>query len=282
MIPGQSSLTALYAARHRALHQVAENGRIFADPLAMRILAGGADAPGLGGAEADTLASRPMRLFIALRSRFTDDRLRAASADGVRQIVVLGAGLDTTAYRHDWDDGAMIFEVDHPATQQWKRARLTQAGIDIPPALRFVPVDFERDDLAERLAANGMDPARPCFFLWLGVVPYLTRDAIAATLGMVSRWPGGAEIVFDYAADSSSLSAAARLVRDAKAAQVAAVGEPWISLFDPAELGATLRAMGYARIDDVGTRELAARLGLASEAPGDGGGHVVYASTRSL
>jgi methyltransferase (TIGR00027 family) len=158
MQTGQPSRTARAAAMHRAVHQVLEKGRIFADPLALRIL--GEDTEALVRDAEQNPHKRPMRLFIAMRTRFAEDALAAAVAQGVRQLVVLGAGLDTYAYRGAMRDRLKIFEVDHPATQAWKRQRLAEAGIPIPDTLTFAPVDFERETLGEGLAAAGFDPAQ--------------------------------------------------------------------------------------------------------------------------
>src|SRR5579863_1243640 len=150
MEPGQPSRTALAAAAHRAAHQLLEGGQVFADPLAVSIL--GAPAAELTRAELRAPATRGMRLFIAARSRFAEDTLAAAVARGVRQYVVLGAGLDTFAYRNPFETAALrVFEVDHPATQEWKRAQLGAAGIAIPAWMTFVAVDFERQSLEEGL-----------------------------------------------------------------------------------------------------------------------------------
>ena len=147
MQPGQPSRTALGAAGLRAAHQVLDGAAIFADPLALRIL--GADADDLvreAKAETDPFRQR-LRWFIAARSRIADDALAAAIKRGARQLVVLGAGLDTTAYRALPSHDLRIFEVDYPATQAWKRERLAEAGIPLPAALTFVPIDFERADI---------------------------------------------------------------------------------------------------------------------------------------
>ncbi|HEY4923259.1 MAG TPA: class I SAM-dependent methyltransferase, partial [Roseiarcus sp.] len=184
MQSGQASRTALGAAGHRAAHQVLEQGRIFADPLALRILGADADEA-IGEAEREP-RRRGLRLFIAVRTRFAEDALAAAIVRGARQLVVLGAGLDTYAYRADPGAALRVFEVDHPATQAWKRERLASAGIAIPPTLTFAPVDFERESLATGLAAAGLDPARRSFFTWLGVTPYLTEQAIFTTLGYIA------------------------------------------------------------------------------------------------
>ena len=180
MQPGQPSRTALGAAVHRAVHQVLERGHTFKDPLAVRIP--GADAETAVRDAANDPSRRKLRLFIATRTRFAEDTLTAAVARGVCQLVVLGAGLDTHAYRTTFGESLRIFEVDHPTTQTWKRERLAQAAISVPGTLTFVPIDFEREILADGLAAAGVDPAQQTFFTWLGVVPYLTEQAVLSTL----------------------------------------------------------------------------------------------------
>jgi methyltransferase (TIGR00027 family) len=169
MLSGTPSRTARAAAAHRAAHQVLEQGRLFADPLALRILGDEAETV-VREAEADP-SKRRMRLFIAARTRFAEDALAAAVQRGVRQLVVLGAGLDTFAYRSPHGDRLRMFEVDHPATQAWKRQRLADAAIPVPDSLVFAPIDFESETLADGLAAAGFDPARQTFFTWLGVIP---------------------------------------------------------------------------------------------------------------
>ena len=145
MQAGTPSRTAYAAAAHRAAHQVLENGRIFSDPLALRILGEEAEAV-VREASADP-SRRRMRLFIAVRTRFAEDALAEAIENGVRQLVVLGAGLDTYAYRSRTSHPVRIFEVDHPATQAWKRQRLAEESILVPETLTFAPIDFERETL---------------------------------------------------------------------------------------------------------------------------------------
>jgi len=141
MQTGQASRTALAAATHRAAHQLLEGGSIFADPLAVRILG---EDPQRIAQEAEAHPSRTiMRLFIAVRARFAGDALTAAVERGVRQLVILGAGLDTFAYRSPFRERLRVFEVDHPATQAWKRQRLADADIAVPHWLTFAPVNFE-------------------------------------------------------------------------------------------------------------------------------------------
>jgi methyltransferase (TIGR00027 family) len=178
------SRTAFGAAAHRAAHQVLDQGAVFGDPLALAILGPEADAV-VREAEADP-TRRGLRLFIAARSHVAETALASAVLDrGVRQLVILGAGLDTFAYRNPFRETLRVFEVDHPATQAWKRRRLAEASIPVPPSLTFAPVDFEREDLLARLCAHGFEPGRPSFFTWLGVVPYLTSQAVVATLAMI-------------------------------------------------------------------------------------------------
>src|SRR5580704_6993810 len=146
MQPGEPSRTAFRAAAHRAAHQIAEGGRVFADPLARAVL-GAAPAAVFDG-DLDQPATRSMRLFIAARSRFAEESLAAAVGRGVRQYVVLGAGLDTFAHRNPFAEaGLRVFEVDHPATQAWKRQRLAAAELPEPASLTYAPVDFERQTL---------------------------------------------------------------------------------------------------------------------------------------
>src|SRR5262249_23199429 len=163
------------AASHRAAHQVLENGRIFFDPLALRIL--GRDAGEVGREAEQRPLGRSMRIFIAVRHRFAEDALALAIEQGVLQVVVLGAGLDTWAYRSPLSQRVRIFEVDHPATQEWKRQLLAEAEIEVPPSLTFAPIDFERQNLGDGLANGGFSPDAATFFMWLGVVPYLTQEA---------------------------------------------------------------------------------------------------------
>ena len=279
MQQGQASRTALGAAGHRAAHQVLEQGRIFADPLALRIL--GADAEeAIGEAEREP-RRRGLRLFIAVRTRFAEDALAAAIARGANQLVVLGAGLDTYAYRANPGAALRVFEVDHPATQAWKRERLAGAGIAIPPALIFAPVDFESESLADGLAAAGFDPARRSFFTWLGVTPYLTEQAIFATLGFIADLPGGAEVVFDYANPPEAIDdPERRAAHEALAARVAAAGEAFRCYLDTPTLVAKLDKLGFNAIEDLGPREIAARYfpGHATSASRTGG-HVLRAAT---
>jgi methyltransferase (TIGR00027 family) len=282
MQPGQPSRTALGAAGLRAAHQVLDGAAIFADPLAVRIL--GADADDLlreAEAETDPFRQR-LRWFIAIRSRIAEDALAAAIKLGVRQLVVLGAGLDTYAYRAPPAQGLRIFEVDHPATQAWKRERLAAADIPLPASLTFVPIDFERETLAEGLGAAGFDSTQQTFFTWLGVVPYLTDDAIFATLGTIAGLPGGAHVVFDYVNPPASVTEPGRrAAHEALAARVAAIGESIRNHFDSDALHVRLKALGFRDVEDFGWAEISARFFPGRPVFSGGSAHVLHASTVS-
>jgi len=275
MQPGEPSRTALGAATHRAVHQVLENGRIFTDPLAGRIL--GPEAASAVRRAAGDVSQRQLRLFIAVRTRFAEDALRTAFARGARQLVVLGAGLDTYAYRNPLGEELDIYEVDHPATQDWKRRLLAEAAIPVPDNLTYVPVDFERETLEDGLTLEGFDPGKRTFFTWLGVVPYLTEEAVFSTLAFIGALPGGAQVVFDYGNPPGQAMGAAM---ESLERRVAAVGEHLRSRFETDELHARLRGLGFRSIEDLGptgirNRFFAGRGG----APLERGGHILLATT---
>jgi methyltransferase (TIGR00027 family) len=279
MQPGQPSYTALGAAAHRAAHQVLEHGFIFRDPLALRIL--GKDASTHIERARNDPSARSLRIFIAARSRYAEDALQTAIVSGVRQLVVLGAGLDTYAYRSDPRLGLRIFEVDHPATQEWKRTLLAEAGIAAPTSLIFTPVDFEHESLAQGLLAAGFHPAQPSFFTWLGVVPYLTEHAAFATLGFIAALPGHAHVVFDYINPPESRSDAARAAHEELATRVSRLREELRTYWEAEPLSARLRSLGYRQIEDLGPAGIVHRFlpGRAHRSPDDPGGHIVHAST---
>jgi len=279
MQEGQPSQTALGAAFHRAAHQVLEGGNIFLDPLATRIL--GADLEAAVSRAQNDPSLRKLRLFIAVRTRFAEDSLAASIEGGARQVVVLGAGLDTYAYRASLPDGVRVFEVDHPATQAWKRQRLAEVGISIPPHLTYAPVDFERDSLADGLGGVGFDSAQRTFFTWLGVVAYLMPETVFSTLGFIARLPGGAQVVFDYGnppdpiADDAETTAA----RERLAERVASVGEPFRCFFETGELHAKLKALGFTEIEDLGPELILERyFGMRRVIPRERGRHVLRAA----
>ena len=280
MQQGQASLTALGAAGHRAAHQVLERGFVFADPLALRIL--GSDAESAIALAKERPERRGLRLFIAMRSRFAEDSARRAIEKGVRQILVLGAGLDTFAYRLERTQDMRVFELDHPATQAEKRRRLTEAQIAEPAHVSYVAHDFESGSMTAALKAAGLDPDRGAFVLWLGVTPYLTEEAVFATLGELARWPGGTEVVFDYTNPPEAVDEPnARNFHREMAERVAASGEPFRCYLDSAALHARARGLGFSDIEDLDRAALVARyLPDLPVPPRPGpGGHVVRMAT---
>ncbi|HKD09326.1 MAG TPA: class I SAM-dependent methyltransferase [Bryobacteraceae bacterium] len=244
MLP-QPSRTAWGVALRRAAHQTQDAPLVFADRLALRIT-GGEWRPRAGEPEA---VSRMFRAFMAVRSRFAEDELARAVEAGARQYVILGAGLDTLAYRNPYAE-VNVFEVDHPATQEWKKQLLARAEIAIPPNMKFAPVDFERESLAEKLRQAGLKEA-PAFFSWLGVTPYLTRAAFDATLAFIAAQPAGSGVVFDYCVPPSSMKEMQRRAFEALAERVAQIGEPFRLFLSPSEIEAHLRRLGFAQIEDL-------------------------------
>lgn len=258
MIEGNFSRTAQRVAIRRAAHQLLDQPRVLDDPLALRII--GAEA-------AETLRTNPkehhafaraFRAFMAARSRYAEDEVARAVASGVRQYVVLGAGLDTFAYRNPYPE-LRVFEVDHPATQAWKREQLEAAGIAVPASLTFVPIDFERQTLVDGLTRAGFDDRAAAFFSWLGVTPYLTREACMGTLSFIAKMPVGSGVVFDFAIDPALLNAGQREALEALSKRVAAAGEPFQLFFDPAKLQAELKGMGFHRTEFLQGKELNTR-----------------------
>jgi len=277
MKPNEPSRTALMIARQRAAHQVLDHGSILKDPFAMKILRED-EKDVLQFANQHPLAGIG-RLFTAARSRIAEDALSAAVERGLRQIVILGAGFDTLALRNPHSALAIrIYEVDHPATQAGKRERLAETQIEVPPWLVFVPVDFERDDLGEKLAAAGFQQCSPAFFTWLGVVPYLTPDAIDRTLDYMASVQSS-EVVFDYLEPPEAFSEELRQIEQERAKQLKKMGERSLSRFEPSGIAAILRSHGLSAIEDIDYQEIASRFGRAVQglAPGHAGLHVVHA-----
>lgn len=259
------SATAQKVAIRRAAHQLLDHPHVFDDPLAVRIIGPRASTTLLAAPDKfQTRSSRFLRAFMAVRSRLALDELASAVSRGVRQFVVLGAGLDTFAYQNPYPD-LRVFEVDHPATQAWKRGRLALTGIAIPGSLTFAPVDFERQTLDEGLSRVGFDLHEPAFFSWLGVTPYLARDTTLNTLRLIHSLSAANAVVFDFAVPRESLSPDHRAAFDRLAARVAAVGEPFVGFFTAAELRLELRAIGYGLIEVLDSERINGRYFLDRE-----------------
>jgi methyltransferase (TIGR00027 family) len=216
--------------------------------MALRIL--GKEGEAKVRAELDrhrTQFKRALRGQFVGRSRYAEDRLADAVRRGTRQYVVLGAGLDTYACRHPGGD-LRVFEVDHPATQGWKRARIAEAGLVQPACLAFAPADFETVGINDALAGAGFDASAPAFVACLGVSYYLAKEAFAATLRWAAGSAAGSELVLDFMPLRSAQA------QDAfrKLAQIVAErGEPLKSFFDPAEMEALARTAGFSLAEAV-------------------------------
>lgn len=259
---GQHSRMAERLTIGRAVNQYLDPGPvILPDPFAQRLI----------GAEGEQwiqknlgwlrqAGMRRTRQLVALRSRFAEDELMRAIDAGTRQYVILGAGGDTFAYRRpDLADSLSVYEVDHPATQRWKRARLAAADIAAPANVRFVSLDFNERTLAEGLQAAGFDRTAPAFFSWLGVSYYLPHESVADTLRFAGSQRASRQIVFDYALDSASLPEAYRDIVERVRGYTAAAGVPWTTFFSPEQLRADLRAAGFTAAEHLEANPLLER-----------------------
>jgi methyltransferase (TIGR00027 family) len=251
------SRTALRVALRRAAHQLHDSPVVFDDPMAV---------PLLGAAYAEELRRTPvredrpfsisLRAFLVARSRYAEDNLRKAVESGVEQYVLLGAGLDTFAYRNSYSQ-LRVFEVDHPATQQWKRELLQRNRIAIPESVTYTPVDFECQSLSVQLGDTGFNHRAPTFFAWLGVVPYLTLEAFRGTLGFISTQLPGSGVTLDYGQPRAVLPLLEQLAHDSLASRVEKAGEPFRLFFTPPDMAAEFSR--FHSLEDLGAQEINAR-----------------------
>jgi methyltransferase (TIGR00027 family) len=231
------SRTALGVAVRRACHQIHDSSPlVLDDPIAVPIL-GDTYRKSIedSAASINERTSLAMRAWLVARNRYAEDQLAEAVARGVQQYVLLGAGLDTFAHRNPYPD-LKIFEVDHPATQMWKRDLLASSQLPAPKNLYYVPVDFERQSIAGQLKESCLDFAAPTVFAWLGVVLYLTPSAFRSTIDIIAAFPEGSGVIFDYALPRHALAAHELEARDNLSARVASIGEPFQLFFTPAEI----------------------------------------------
>ena len=263
--PARPSRTALGVARRRAAHQLLDRPLILEDPLALRII--GDDERRLLESRAgrryppnpdDHPAARLLRAFVVARSRCAEEVL---AASGVRQYVILGAGLDTFAYRNPLP-AVRVFEVDHPATQAWKLDLLGAASIATPagpPGVTFVPIDFDQQHIATELERAGFDPDQPAVFAWLGVTMYLAEAAVWNVLDYILVRPAGSSVVFDYARELSSLNPLELAALGRLTDRVARAGEPWTAFFNQDTLNRGLRDRGAQLVVDLDGAAINAR-----------------------
>lgn len=252
------SKTALRVALRRAAHQVYDaHPLVLDDPIAVPLLgAGYAEELRRTPTRSDRPFSVALRAFMVARSRYAEDNLAQAVARGVTQYVLLGAGLDTFAHRNPFPH-LRVFEVDHPATQQWKRGLLQSSDLPVPANLTYAAVDFERESLPERLKATGFDVNAPAFFAWLGVVPYLTLTAFRSTVSFIGSQPAGSGVALDYGQPRSALPFVEQLAHDSIASRVQQAGEPFQLFFTPSEIATEFTA--FRVMEDLGAPEINAR-----------------------
>lgn len=257
---GKPSQTAITAALFRASHlHVFEGPKIHEDTFALSL-------SGIGGpvelADFCALLERmrfPIRrasAYFAFRHRFSEERLQAALNRGVKQVVLLGAGLDSFALRNPQVVARVHFvEIDHPDTQRWKLARIAALGL-ATPRVHYVPVDFTTQSLEKELAAAGVDASKPAFIAWLGVSQYISEEASIQTLSLAARHAPGSEIVFDVILPVNEQPPEDRGLSRASEEASAARGEPWISYFVPEQLEPRLISLDFSRVTRV-TRDAA-------------------------
>ncbi len=251
------SQTALTAAAARAAHLIVDKPPlIFADPLAAVLLGEQAEEfISYHRAHGEHPVLSAARTQVTCRSRYTEDRLAAAVTRGRTQYVILGAGLDSFAYRAAPLGSVRVFEVDHPATQEWKREQLARAGIPIPDGTVFGPADFEHDSLADRLGAVGFDQSRPALISWLGVTMYLTQPAIGRTLEEIGAFAPGTELITDYMLPPGLRDADGQSYAEQVGPVAAQRGEPWLTCLAPDEMSAALSGAGFGQIEHVSQRD---------------------------
>ena len=214
--------------------------------------------------------------WVCIRSRFVEDLVGDAVAEGVDQYVILGAGLDSFAYRRaDLLGSLRVFEVDHPASQGWKRHRLDELGIEVPHSVVFAPVDFEHQTLREGLEEAGFQFASPAVFSWIGVTMYLTLGAINDTLATIGQCRPGSRVALTYNQPRRVLDAFSLAVTTTFAAIATEMGEPFLSLFVTDEIDALLRNHGFGEIAHFGPKE-------AREVYFDGRANVEIAGAQRL
>lgn len=279
MIEGRPSNTAFQVAAARAAHlRYDPPPHLLEDRLAEALL----DEEGLAiiGQYTDDgpWIMLENRLFLPLRARFAEDRLAALHGRGLRQLVILGAGLDTFAWRRPAAlEGLRVYEVDHPSTQGWKRARLESLGWPVPDDTRLVPCDFERQTASEVLLDAGFDPTRPALVSWMGVLYYLTQPAARSALrDLATLLPTGSEVVFDGMLPWEALPERYHVLRDEMAAYLKDAGEPQINRHTPEALVEALHEAGF------GEAEVEARESLVREYVAPSGAHALPYPDRFL
>jgi methyltransferase (TIGR00027 family) len=258
MHEAEPSSTALTAAAARAAHLIVDDPpHIFADTIAARLLGSRAgELTGYHRAHATHPILTAARTQVTCRARFAEETLTAAADRGVRQYVLLGAGLDSFCWRSTLAGKLRVFEVDHPGTQRWKRSALAAAGLDVPGTLAFVPADLGLDSPAGPLAAAGFDPSAPAVISCLGVLMYLTPAAVGRVLAFAGGCAPGSQFVADYMLPADLRDAAGNSYVELVAPAAADGGEPWRTFLRPAEMSGLLARHGSFDAEHVSQRAL--------------------------
>lgn len=258
----EPSQTAQLAAAHRAYHLMHDRPTILEDSAAIWLLGPPLNvilrlAPLRQLLWNRLLAKvRPISAFVVVRSRYIEDCLERSIAEGCRQYVILGAGLDSWALRHP-RSGVRVFELDHPATQQWKEARIRARLGTLPSHLTLIPIDFEREAIADALSSRPYDRDSRAFVSWLGTIYYLTRGAIEATLASLAMaCAAGSRVVFDYFQPKSTMSPADLQLFEELDRGGTRRGEPMQTLLDLAEMAGMLRSAGFRVVEDLPASEI--------------------------
>jgi methyltransferase (TIGR00027 family) len=256
-----ASQTALATALMRSLHSKLDLHPLIEDPWGERLV-----PEALRSRFDDARLMRsPAFPNVITRTRYTEDALRAAVARGVRQYVLIGAGFDSFCLRRpDFAQQLEIFEIDHPATQKLKVSRIEECGILLPPTVHFIPADLSQHSITDALANSPFDSGQLAFFSWLGVTMYLTREANLATMRAVTRSsPAGSELAFTYM-EAARLESPSPAFTDMQE-QVSALGEPFLSGFDPDTLAADIAQCGLELVEDLGGADALARYGRGND-----------------
>jgi methyltransferase (TIGR00027 family) len=194
--------------------------------------------------------------WTAVRARFVEDTVRRAVNRGVSRYVILGAGMDSFAYRHsELSPEVHIIEVDHPLSQAWKQRRLAELEISLPENVTFLGVDFETQSLREALEAAGIDFQQEAVISWIGVTMYLAHTAIEATLQVLADFPPGTQLVLSYDQPPDVLNDAGRALLADVSGTAAKLGEPFISLFRQEEIDHLLEKHGFRSLAHFGAAE---------------------------
>ena len=250
--------TAVRVALWRALHvELDAPPHVFEDRVGLTLVA---PEPGWQQRPDMSPFTRPFRASIVARARCVEDLVAERIDAGVGQYVILGAGLDTFVQRRPaLASRVTVFEVDQPGPQEWKRRRLLELGLDVPAGLRFVPVDFEVDDVWERLRQAGFDAKAPAVVASTGVSMYLTRDAVAATLRQCAALAPGSTLAMTFMLPIELTDPEVRPGIERAAAGARASGTPFLSFFTPDEMLALARASGFREVRHVSAEALAQR-----------------------